>query len=426
MRLHHILSVLALLGAAPQLVSAQGAPPAQRELVTGQASMEVPVGSIRVTVVDQAGAPVNGAEVNVGLMGAGGARDRLRQRTDATGRTTFSGRATGAVEAYRVNLPFEGALYSSTPFRLPTTAGFEVRITRLPTTRDPTSVLLVHGELSVEFREARLHLVQSIELMNLGQATFVFPEAGQPLVLPPGFTGQQTEAVMTDQKLLTDAQGYRIHGSLPPGSVVLTWGYDLPRAGAQQVIELPVPFRTYSYRVISEAPEGGSLDVEAVSRGAGAAGAQPSQFSRTQVVESEGKRLWLADLERTAQDPPLQSVRLQFSGLPTPGPLRWYAAVGALLLAIAGVYVAVNSGGAQSGDALATRRVQVLDALEALELQRTKDEVGPKTYEQERERLMTDLAAVVRAEERRPAEAKRPSARAAKPPVSSTKDAASR
>lgn len=435
-----LMLVFALNGLAPEAARAQdgppggtdphagvpGAPPTARQVATAMPSSQVPAGSIRVTVVDETGAPVSGAEVNIGLMGAEGRRERRRQRTDATGVTTFAGLQTGPVEAYRVNLPYSGALYSSNPFQLPPMVGYDVRITRLPTTRDPASILLVHGDLSVELREGRLHITQSAQLMNLAQQTYVFPADGLPIVLPPGFTAPQTEPVMTDQKLIGDERGYKLSGSLPPGTVVLSWAYDVPLEGAEQVIELPVPFRTYSYRVITDAPEGASLDVEAVTRGATTDGTPVSNFTRAEVVENEGRRLFVSELQRNSQDPALQLIRVRFSGLPTPGPLRWIAVIGALLLTIAGAYVAFVSGGAQSGDALATRKSQVLEALEALERQRKSEKIGPRTYTDERERLVIELAAVIRAEEWRQAETTRKASRGAQAGVSPSKSGASR
>jgi hypothetical protein len=434
--LHRLLLVLVLglACAVPSVAGAQddphaagvpGAMPGVRQVVTARGSMQVPPGTIRVTIVDQAGAPLSGAEVKLSVMGAG-AGDHRPQRTDAAGTTTFARLATGPGESYVVKHTFGGASYGSEPFMLPPAAGYDVRITRLPTTRDLSTVLLAHGELAVEFREGRMHLSQSMQLMNLGQSMYVFPEGGILIELPRGFTAPQTETLMTDQRLLGDDRGYRLHGSLPPGTVDLSWAYQLPLEGAQQEFELPVPFRTYSYRVITEAPDGATLDVEAVTSGQAAGGVAPSTFTHPQVVENEGRRLFLSDLERTSADPALASVRVSFSGLPTPGPLRWFAAIGALLLSLVGAYLAFASGAVQSGDALATRKAQVLDALAALERQRKSEEIGPRTYEQERERLMIDLAAVIRAEERRPADGKRKSAPAASAGVSSGKGPASR
>lgn len=403
-----------------------GAPPRERQIATAEANPEVPTGSIRVTVVDQAGAPVRDAEVNIGVMGAEGRRERVRQRTDATGVTTFSGLPTGTIQAYRVNLPYAGAMYSSNPFQLPTNQGFAVRITRLPTTRDPSTILLVRGELALELREGRMHVSQRAQLMNLGQETYVFPAGGLPIVLPAGFTAPQTEPLMTDQKLLGYDRGYKLSGSLPPGAVVLSWAFDLPLEGAEQTIELAVPFRTYLYRVLTDAPEGATLEVEAVTSGDRSDGTAPSKFTEPQIAENDGRRLFVSQLERTPQDPALQRIRVRFSGLPTPGPLRWIAAIGAFLLAAAGVFVAATSGAAQSGDSLATRRTAVLEAIEALEQQRARDEIGPRTYEHERERLVIELAAVIRAEERRQAAEAGTPRGAKRPAVTSPKSAPSR
>jgi len=416
-----IVAAAFLLGAAPFVANAQdappgqgdphegvqGAPPRERQIATAEPSAEVQTGSIRVTVVDQAGAVVRDAEVNIGVMGAEGRRERVRQRTDATGSTTFSDLPTGTGQAYRVNLPYSGATYSSNPFQLPTNQGYAVRITRLPTTRDPASILLVRGELALELREGRMHVSQRAQLMNLGQETYVFPAAGLPIVLPEGFTAPQTEPVMTDQKLLGYDRGYKLSGSLPPGTVVLSWGFDLPLEGAEQTIELAVPFRTYLFRVLTDAPDGATLEVEAVARGQRSDGSAPSTFTRPEIVENDGRKLYVSQLERTPQDPALDRIRVHFSGLPTPGPLRWIAAFGALLLAVVGVCVALLTGGAQSGDALATRKTQLLEALDALEAQRASEQIGPRTYEHERERLVIELAAVIRAEERRVAKSTR-------------------
>ncbi len=404
----------ALPGQGDPHAGVPGAPSRERQLATAAPSPEVPVGSIRVRVVEPSGAPVAGAEVNIGTMGAEGRRERVLRRTDAGGVAIFAGLPTGAVQAYRVNLPHEGANYGSNPFRLPEDQGYDVQLIRLPTTRDPGAVLLVRGELALELREGRLHASQRAQLMNLGEETYVFPPEGLAIPLPEGFTAPQTEPVMTDQKLLGDARGYRLTGSLPPGAVQLSWAYDLPLAGTSQTVEVPVPFRTYLFRVLSDAPEGASLAVEAVTRGARADGTPVSRFSATEVVENDGRRVFLSQLERTPADPPLIAVRARFSGLPTPGPLRWIASLGALVLALAGGIGAFRAGAAQSGDALASRKEALLAALASLESQRAGGQVGPHTWERERARLVDELAATIRAEERREAQATRAAASGAK------------
>lgn len=121
MRLHRLLLALVLAGAGSALVSAQDAPPTpidphagvpgappiqndphaggsgaaprERQLVTALPSAQIPAGTIRVTVVDQLGAPVAGADLNVGLMAAGAGRDRLLVADRRRGRRDVHGTA---------------------------------------------------------------------------------------------------------------------------------------------------------------------------------------------------------------------------------------------------------------------------------------------------------------------------------------------
>jgi len=107
------------------------------EISSALPSREVPVGAVRVMVVDGNGDPVPGVDVELALMQQDGERDRNRQATDETGLTVFSGLATGQGQAYRVNVYTDGAKISSTPFQLPTDQGYHVSIIKLPTRKRP-------------------------------------------------------------------------------------------------------------------------------------------------------------------------------------------------------------------------------------------------------------------------------------------------
>src|SRR5690606_29746068 len=227
------------------------APPA----VTAQPSPDLPAGTVRVIVTDDSGRPAEGATVLLGTMGQGGERNRVSALTGAQGEHRWEGLPSGQSQAYRVNVPFEGATYSSTPFQLPPDQGYDVRVVRLPVTHDDRTVLQLIGQTFVEIREERLHVIQQAQLANMSQTaqTYVFPEGGLRVPLPDGFVAFQTQAVMTDQRVEEIAgYGLRIHGSLPPGRVTLTWAFDLPITGRDMDVTLAVPFRTYIYRVITD------------------------------------------------------------------------------------------------------------------------------------------------------------------------------
>src|SRR5690606_23350715 len=74
------------------------------ELGSAEPSAAVPVGSIRVTVVDIDGRPIPDAAVDLGVRTQSDDRTRHNARTDASGRVLFERLATGTAQAYRVNV----------------------------------------------------------------------------------------------------------------------------------------------------------------------------------------------------------------------------------------------------------------------------------------------------------------------------------
>lgn len=378
----------------------EGAPHRERSLATAEASAAVPAGTIRVTVVDRAGQPVPNAEVNVGVMAAEGRRDRIVRRTDATGVAFFPSLETGTSQAYRVNAPHEGATTSSNPFQLPPNVGYDVHIRRLAVTRD-ARVLLQLVDTMIELRESRAHVTQRLQLINLGQETYVFPVRGQRYELPHGFLAFQSEPVMTDQHVSEAPGGVQIVGSLPPGGVVLAWAFDVPLSGASLTLVFPVHVRTYQMRVTCDAPEGLRMNVDAIAPGTNSETLGPaSQFSRPIAAEMEGRGVLLSDLERVPADPPLQRIEVRLTGIPTPGPLRWIAVVLALLLVGGGLVLAV-SGRAATVDRLAARKARreaLLAEAQALAADRARGDAGPKFVARRRAELVSELALLLHAE----------------------------
>jgi len=375
-----------------------GAPHAPRTLATAEASAGVPRGTIRVTVVDGAGAPVPDAEVNVGTMGHEGRRDRTATRTDAHGIALFTGLATGTDQAYRVNAPHDGATTSSTPFQLPPNVGYDVHITRLPVTHNDRGLLQV-VDTQVELREDRAHIIQRVQLMNLGEQTYVLPVRGLRYGLPRKAIAFQTEPVMTDQRVAETSGVAEVHGSLAPGSVMLAWAFDVPLSGSSMVLSFPTPVRTYQWRVIADAPDGMHLDAVPVAAG-NASTEDMSHFSPAEAGEVEGRSVLFTQLERTPQDPPLARVEVTITGLPTPGPLR-YIAVFLALAILAGTLFLASGASAQldSRPAREARRKQLLAEAARLGRERDKGEVGPKFFARRRAELVAELSLLLRAED---------------------------
>ncbi len=359
-------------------------------VASGVESDEVPAGSIRVTVVDAAGHPQAGAEVQLGIMRQGGDRERTPGTTGADGVYTYTDLPTGTGQAYRVNVPFEGATYSSTPFQLPPTRGYAVRITRLPTSHDQRLLLMVIGQTFVEIHEERLHVVEEIQLSNLGDATYVFPEGGLAMHLPEGWLAFQTQPVMTDQHVSeVPDEGVAIHGSLPPGRVTLAFAFDLPITGSDMSFEISLPIRTYIYRVVVDAPEGLRLDVDGMPRAI--------------RFEDQGRSLLGTEIERQPGDPQLQHLVVSLHGIPGPGPLRWIALAIAAVIVLGGVFFAARGGepgGVTSEAAYLQRKKELLDELRVLEAEYAAGEVGPAFRQSQRSAIVRSLAALLHEHDR--------------------------
>lgn len=370
-------------------------------VATGAEADDVPAGSIRVTVVDTAGNPQPGAEVQLGVMRQGGDRERTPGTTGPDGVYTYTDLPTGVGQAYRVNVPFEGATYSSTPFQLPPTRGYSVRIERLPTTHDQRLLLMVIGQTFVEIHEERLHVIEEMQLSNLGEATYVFPEDGVRIHLPDGWLAFQTQPVMTDQHVEEIADvGVAIRGSLPPGRVTLAFAYDLPISGSDMTFEISLPIRTYIYRVVVDAPETLRLDVDGMPRAI--------------RFEDQGRSLLGTEIQRQPGDPQLQHLMVTLHGIPGPGPLRWIALTIAIVLVLGGAFVAARRGPSSGGlteQVVAARKRELLNELEELETEFAAGEIGPAFRQSRRSSIVRSLAGLLQEEERLRGNGKKPEPR---------------
>lgn len=348
----------------------------------------IPAGQIRIRVVDEHGAPLADQEIQLGIMRQGGDRERTPGRTDATGTFTYTELPTGSGQAYRVNVPRGGATYSSTPFQLPTAIGYDVRVQTQQTVRSDRSLLLVLGQTMLELRDERIHVIQQARLSNLAAATYLFPEGGTRIELPEGYLSFQTQPVMTDQRVVELAgEGVRIEGSLPTGQVTLAWAFDLPVTGSEMDIEIPNPFRTFQYRVISTAPRGMSMDVEGMP--------QAVRF------EDQGQPLLGTEIQRAPDEPAFSTIHVRLRDIPGPSPARLYAIAVASLLLLGGVILFGRKPTDDRGRAeRVARRNALLEEAAELERQLASGEIGPETRQSRRAAIVRELAVLFYLDER--------------------------
>ncbi len=385
-----IAALIGLLVWAPSIASAQqdqavvnrvlGNVP---ELVTSTVDAELPAGTIAVEVVDPTGAAVSKQAVRLGVMEQSGGRESKACVTDETGTCSFDSLLTDAKHSYRVNVPYEGARYSSTPFRIDAAKGQRVRVVRLPTTTDNRRVFQVLGRTMIEFRDGRAHISQEARLTNLGETTYVFPEGGMPIRLPDGFKAFDSMAMMTDQRLAATDDGLEISGSIPPGRVDLMWTYDIPISGTSIVIQQPVPFATMEYQVVSDYVDGMTLEVEG--------------FQVARVHEGAERRFLVAGLMRRPGEAPVDPLRIHIRGIPGGGLLPYLAAAIAMIFVFLGIWLVFRplDQTAILAKVREDRRGELLDEIASLERQREAEAVGPSFYEHRRRDLTDELAIVL-------------------------------
>ena len=354
------------------------------ELVTSVVDPKLPAGSILVEVVELSGAPVSKQAVRLGLMEQSGGRESKACVTDEKGTCSFDTLLTDDKHSYRVNVPYQGARYSSTPFRLDAASGQKVRVVRLPTTTDDSRIFQVLGRTMIEFKEDRAHVSQEAGLTNLGDTTYVFPDGGLPIRLPEGFTGFDSMAVMTDQRLAVTDDGLELGGSMPPGRADLMWSYDVPIHGTSISMEQAVPFATMEYQVISDYVDGMTLEVEG--------------FQVARVHEGGDRRFLVAGLMRRPGDPPIDPLKIHIRGIPGGGPWPYLASAIAAIFVFLGIVLVSRPLDQTAAFARVRdgRRAELLDEIASLENQRKADAIGPHYYEQRRRELTDELAIVLR------------------------------
>lgn len=354
---------------------------------TAVESALVPAGSISVRVVDGQERPVPRAAIRLGIMGSMDARSSVDAVADGAGQHTFGGQPTGDKQAYRVNVSHGGARFSSTPFRLPATKGFDVVIHRLETTDAADAVILYVGATSVEFAEERFKVVQQVRLINVTDRAYVFPKDGVLIPMPEGAVSFQSEKNMGHQLIEEHEGAVRITGSLEPGQATLLWGFGLPITGTEQTISLPVPWQTFSYRVLVDDAPGLSMTVDGM----------PAAQRRA----DQGRSFLVTEVRRRPDDAPFASVTIRLSGIPGPGPLRWVAVLLGLLAIGLGLVVAARGRPPLPGlsaDALLQRRGALLSRAVGLERDLRGGEIGPDYHAQQMAGVTDELAIVLRGE----------------------------
>ena len=353
-------------------------------------SDEVPEGTIEVRVHDPAGRPVSNVTVQLGILAQEGGREHRQRRTDAQGTVRFEGLPSGSGQAYRVSVLSQGVRFAADPFRLEPGRGVRVELRLHPVSHDARRLVLGLGHVEISLKEERVRVVEQLELWQLDEAAYRFPEEGLLLELPEGFKALQVQERMREPRLVKDERGVRITGAMMPGRATLLFAYDLPIEGGRMDFAHPLPWKVARFRVVAEAAEGLKLRVD---------GMPPPRRHDVQ-----GRAMWVTEIDRKPEDPPFDRLAVHLEGLPGPGPMRWLAVLAALLFAVAGVASAARGRSAvrreRLQEQLAEARRRTLQEMASLRREQASGEVGPSYFERRRRELRERLAWILRVEQR--------------------------
>jgi hypothetical protein len=242
----------------------------------------------------------------------------------------------------------------------------------------------MRGYLYVETRDDVFQCEALFRVFNVGQLTWVPKDV--VIQLPTGFKAFKAQEGMTDVHFeAVDGVGARLKGTFSPGQNEASFRFQLPKAGESSLtFRMGLPPHVAEMRVIAEASSAMNLEVEGFQAPVAAA-------------NNNGQRVLVSVKQLQRRDEEIKDFSATLSGIPTPGPGRWFAILIAGCLAIGGVFAARGAfddaaGGRDVAADKKRARELLLRELVALEGARRAERIGPRSYEQSRVALIDAIA----------------------------------
>jgi hypothetical protein len=354
---------------------------------TSQEDPSLPAGSISIDLRDAENKPLPNVEITLGILqqsvAKGESRKHVAKRSDEAGVARFDGLETGSGIAYRVSVPKDGATFAAMPFQLAQNKGTHVVLHVYPVTSDVEQAMIVmQTAIYAELRDDRIQFEQAVNIFNFGKSAWVPKDL--VLTLPPDFTALTAQESMSGQGVdPVEKRGGRLHGTFGPGEHSVVFRWQLPYGGESQVqLRVGMPPHVAAARVLSAAAQSMQLVVEGFPQ------AMPN-------VEPQGGRILETQKEMRRGDPPLKEITISLKDIPTKGPAAPIATALAALGVLFGIGYAYNGRGRRivvPRDDIKRARQRLLYELEELERAHKAGDVGPKTYEASRRKLIDALA----------------------------------
>ena len=346
-------------------------------------------GTISATIVNDQGMPLAGSQVRLGIMfqkiAEGESHSEKFAQADAEGSATFTGLNRGSDHAYRVTVQSGAANYQTSPFNLRQDMGQRVVLHVFPATSDPERAAFgMRGYLYVETRDDVFQCEALFRVFNVGRVTWVPKDV--VIQLPKGFKAFKAQEGMTDVAFeQVEGVGARLKGTFSPGQAEASFRFQLPKSNEDSLtFRMSVPPHVAEMRVIAEASSTMNLAVDDF---------QPPVATANQ----NGQRVLVSVKQLQDRNEEIKDFTATLSGIPTPGPGRWFAIAIAGMLAIGGVFAARgafdDAAGARdvTGDKKRAREL-LLRELMALEAARREERIGPRSYQQSRVALIDAIA----------------------------------
>jgi len=366
-----------------------GMPNGDPQADVSEASPGLTPGTISATIVDEQGRPLPGQQVRLGILfqkiAEGESRSEKFAQADAQGSVEFTGLTRGSDHAYRVTVQSGPASYQTAPFNLKQDMGQRVVLHVFPSTSDVERAAFgMRGYLYVETRDDVFQFEALFRVFNVGQLTWVPQDV--VIQLPKGFKAFKASEAMTDVRFeQVEGVGARLKGTFAPGQAEASFRFQIPKSNDDSLtFRMSVPPHVAEMRVIAEASSTMNLAVDGFQ--------EP-----VATANQNGQRVLVSVKQLRTRDEELKDFTATISGIPTPGPGRWFALVLASCLAIGGVFAARGAFDDAAGgkDAAADKkraRELLLRELMALEVARREERIGPRSYQQSRVALIDAIA----------------------------------
>ncbi|HET7545637.1 MAG TPA: hypothetical protein VFK05_37475 [Polyangiaceae bacterium] len=346
-------------------------------------------GTISATIVTDRGLPIAGQAVRLGIMfqkvAEGESRSEKFAQADAQGNVQFTDLNRGSEYAYRVTVKVGAANYQTSPFNLKSDMGQRVVLRVFPSTSDSEAAPFgMRGYLYVETRDDVFQCEALFRVFNVGRVSWVPKDV--VIQLPKGFKAFKAQEGMTDVRFEeVEGVGARLTGTFAPGQAEAAFRFQLPKANEDSLtFRMAVPPHVAEMRVIAEASSTMNLSVD---------GFQPP----VPMPNQNGQRVLVSVKQLRDNTEELKDFTATISGIPTAGSGRWFAVAIAGCMAIFGAFAARGAFDSELGgdSALADKkraRELLLRELEALEVARREERIGPRSYQQTRVALIDAIA----------------------------------